>query len=249
MKTAIITGGGGGIGQAIAEALRADGFSLGLLDLESERLHETAAALGATPLVADVTDEAAVAAAVAAFGPVPDVLVNNAGIGRFAPLLDLSLADFRDVLEVNLVGAYVVARAVARGMIARGSGRIINITSVGGIAAAPGAGSYGAAKSGLARLTEQMALEWGPEGVRVNAVAPGFVDAGLAARFYEDPEIRALRGGAVPSRRLGTAEDVAGVVAFLASESADYINGEQIVVDGGLSVSVLTQLPRAKSDP
>lgn len=244
MKTAIVTGGSGDIGQAIATALIADGYRVGLLDLDGAAVSAAAADLGATGLVADVTDEQAVEAALAEFGAVPDAVVNNAGIGRFASLLEMPIETFRRQLDVNLTGAFIVARAAARGMVERGSGVIVNVTSINAITTGPGTGSYPAAKAGLAKLTEMMALEWGPSGIRVNAVAPGFIDAGISTPFYKDPEVRALRGGAVPSRRLGLAEDVANAVAFLASDKASYVNGHHMVVDGGVSVSLLTQLPR-----
>lgn len=244
MKTAIVTGGSGDIGRAIATALIADGHRVGLLDLDAGAVADAAGALGATGLVADVTDEPAVEAALADFGAVPDVVVNNAGIGRFASLLDMPIETFRRQLDVNLTGAFIVARAAARGMVARGSGVIVNVTSINAITTGPGTGSYPAAKAGLAKLTEMMALEWAPSGVRVNAVAPGFIDAGISTPFYKDPEVRALRGGAVPSRRLGLSEDVANAVAFLASDKASYVNGHHMVVDGGVSISLLTQLPR-----
>lgn len=245
MKTAIVTGGSGDIGRACTEALISDGFRVGLMDLESNRLIEVAEAVGATPLAVDVTDEPGVERAMADFGTVPDLVVNNAGVGRFASLLDMPIEMFRHQLDVNLVGAFIVARAAAKGMVERGSGCIVNVTSINAITTGPGTGSYPASKAGLAKLTEMMALEWGPSGVRANAVAPGFIDAGISTPFYADPEVRALRGEAVPSKRLGLAEDIANAVSFLASDKAGYINGHHLVVDGGVSVSLLTQLPRA----
>ena len=134
----------------------------------------------------------------------------------------------------------------AKRMVQRGSGTIVNITSINAVTTGPGSGGYPAAKAGLHKLTELMALEWGPSGLRVNAVAPGFIDAGISTPFYADPEVRALRGGAVPSRRLGLASDIADAVSFLVGDRASYINGHQLVVDGGVSVSLLTQLPRVK---
>lgn len=246
MKTAIVTGGSGDIGRACASALMADGFAVGLMDLASNALTEAARLLGAAALPADVTDEPSVEAAMAAFGEAPDVIVNNAGIGRFHSLLDVPIDVWRRQLDVNLTGAFITARAAARGMVARGSGAIINITSINAITTGPGSASYPASKAGLAKLTEMMALEWGPSGVRVNAIAPGFIDGGISTPFYADPQVRALRGNAVPSRRLGLVEDVANAVAFLASDKASYINGHHLVVDGGVSVSLLTQLPRAR---
>ncbi|RVT81888.1 SDR family oxidoreductase [Rhodobacteraceae bacterium CCMM004] len=244
MRTAIVTGGSGDIGRAIAAALIAEGCRVGLIDLAGDALDTAAEALGAEALPADVTDEPAVEAALERFGAVPDVAVNNAGIGRFASLLDMPIETFRHQLDVNLTGAFIVARATARGMVARGSGAIVNVTSINAITTGPGTGSYPASKAGLAKLTEMMALEWGPSGVRVNAIAPGFIDAGISTPFYADAAVRKLRGDAVPSRRLGTAEDIAQAVAFLASDRASYVNGHHMVVDGGVSVSLLTQLPR-----
>lgn len=244
MKTALVTGGSGDIGRAIASVLIADGYRVGLLDLNADAVAAAADDLGATGLVADVTDEPGVQRALEAFGATPDVVVNNAGIGRFDALVDMPIDTFRQQLDVNLTGAFIVARAAARGMLARGSGVIINITSIGGITAGPGTGSYAPAKAGLAKLTEMMALEWGPSGVRANAIAPGFIDAGISTPFYSDPAVRTLRSNAVPSRRLGLADDIANAVSYLASDKASYVNGHHLVVDGGVSVSLLTQLPR-----
>ena len=156
----------------------------------------------------------------------------------------MPIETFRLQLDVNLVGAFIVARAAARGMAKRGSGVILNVTSINAITTGPGSGSYPASKAGLAKLTEMMALEWSPLGLRVNAIAPGFIDAGLSTPFFADPAVRALREQAVPSKRLGLSEDIANTVCFLASDKASYINGHQLVVDGGVSVSLLTQLPR-----
>ncbi|MBI1181762.1 MAG: glucose 1-dehydrogenase [Alphaproteobacteria bacterium] len=245
MKQAIVTGAAGGIGKAIAELAAARGYRVGVLDLDPEAVGQAAASLdGAVPLPADVSDEASVEAALERFGETPDLLVNCAGILRVGPLAELSADDFRAVVNVNLTGAFIAGRAAATRMMRRGSGCIVNVTSVVGIDPSPGSGAYGAAKAGLANLTRLMTLEWGPAGIRVNAVAPGFIDAGMSAPFYADPAVRALRGGGVPLRRLGTAEDVARTVLFLASDEASYISGEEIVVDGGVIHSVLAQLPR-----
>ena len=245
MKTAIVTGAAGDIGAAIAGVLAGAGYKVGVLDLDEARVREVASKIaGAMPLVASVTDEASVEAALDAFGAIPDLVVNNAGIVRFGYLFDQSLEDFRRVLDVDLVGIFVVARACARRMVTRGSGAIVNITSIGGMATGTNAGAYPAAKAGAAKLTEQMALEWGPQGIRVNAIAPGFIDGGMSAGFFKDPKIRARRGNAVPLRRLGTPEDVAQAVLFLGSDAASYISGQHVAVDGGVVKSVLQQLPR-----
>jgi len=245
MKRAIVTGAVGDIGFAISRVLAEAGYNVGVLDLDDARVREVAGRIaGAVPLVASVTDEASVEAALEAFGAAPDLVVNNAGIVRFGYLLDQSLEDFKRVLDVDLVGVFIVARAAARRMVSRGSGAIVNITSIGGMACGTNAGSYPAAKAGVAKLTEQMALEWGPQGIRVNAIAPGFIDGGMSAGFFKDPKIRARRGNAVPLRRLGTPEDVAQAVLFLGSDAAQYISGQHLAVDGGVVNSVLQQLPR-----
>ncbi len=247
-RGALVTGGAGDIGLAIGKALAADGWRVGLADLDAAAVAKASGAIaGSIGLVCDVTNEASCEAAVAAFGPV-DLLVNNAGIGRFGPLHELTTADFRKVIEVNLVGPYIMAKAAAKGMIAGNGGQIINITSINALTAGPGAGGYPAAKAGLAKLTEQMALEWGQFGIRANSIAPGFIDGGLSKPFYADQKVRALRGSAVPIRRLGLCEDIANAVAFLASAKAAYINGHQLVVDGGVVPSLLMQLPRELKD-
>lgn len=255
MKNAFITGGGGDIGAAIGARAAAAGYCVCLVDQDGERAKAQAgklpAAASAIGLGCDVTDERSVEAALdtageKAGGP-PDLVVNCAGIGRFAPLMDQDLAQFRRVIEVNLVSGFIVGRAAARRMVKRaggGSGVIINITSINGVSPAPNSGAYPASKSGLAALTELMAVEWGPLGLRVNAVAPGFIDAGISAPFFANPAVRELRGQAVPSRRLGTAEDIAEAVIFLASDAASYINGHQLIVDGGANRALLALLPR-----
>jgi len=247
MKQAIITGGGGDLGAAIATLASQQGYRVGVLDINAGLVGPVAAGLdNAVPLVADITDEASVEAAFAEFGEAPDLLVNNAGLVRFGPLIEQSVADFQAVVNVNLVGTYIVSRTAAKLMLENGGGAVVNITSMGGIHPAPGGGAYGATKSGLAQLTELMSVEWGPGGIRVNAVAPGFIDAGMSAPFFQDPEVRKIRGNGVPLRRLGTAQDVANTVMFLASEEASYISGEEIAVDGGVINSVLAQLPRER---
>jgi NAD(P)-dependent dehydrogenase (short-subunit alcohol dehydrogenase family) len=249
MKHAFVTGGGGDIGAAIGLRATAAGYRVCLVDQDDKRVKEHAAALsGAIGLQCDVTDEASVEAtldaAIQQIGSVPDLVVNCAGIARFAPLIDQKLADFRRVLDVNLTSGFIVGRAAARRMLVRGSGCIVNVTSINGISPAPLSGAYPASKSGLAALTELMAVEWGPLGLRINSVAPGFIDAGLSAPFFAHQAVRDLREKAVPTRRLGTAADIAEAVVFLGSDAASYVNGHQLVVDGGASRALLALLPR-----
>lgn len=246
-KTAIVTGAARGLGAAICLRAAQAGYRLGVLDLklaDCEDLVRTLPGQGHVALQADVTDEHQVFAAFEAFATVPDLVVNNAGIVRFGPLLEQSVDDFRTVLNVNLTGTYIVAREAGLRMVKRGSGVIINLSSLNALTPGPGAGSYPAAKAGVANLTEHLSLELGPLGIRVNCVAPGFIDGGMSAPVYADPKVRALRGSGVPLRRLGGVEDVANAVVWLASDEAGYITGHQLVVDGGVAHSVLMQLPR-----
>jgi NAD(P)-dependent dehydrogenase (short-subunit alcohol dehydrogenase family) len=248
VKSLVVTGAGGGIGRAIAEHAVAGGYRVGVLDANAEAAQATATALaGAKSLRADVTDEAQVEAALAQFGT-PDVWVNNAGIVRFGPLAELALEDFRKVVDVNLVGCFVGARAAARRWIAAGRrGAIVNVASINGVMPGPGSGAYGATKAAVALLTQQMAIEWGRFGIRVNAVAPGLIDAGMSAPILADPDVRRAREGKVPIGRLGTAADVARAVLFLASDDAAYVTGQNLLVDGGVAHSILSQLPRPAS--
>ena len=249
MATALVTGAARGLGAAIAARLGRDGWRVGLLDRDDTGLSELASTLpNAVPLVADITDEKAVDDALDALGEPPAFVVNNAGVVRFGPLIDLPVDDFRGVVDVNLVGTFIVARAAARRMVASGiAGSIVNITSMNGVAPGPSGGSYGAAKAGVALLTQQMAIEWGPAGIRVNAVAPGMILAGMSEQLFVDPEVKRARESKVPLGRLGSAEDVAGVVAFLATDEAAYVTGQNILVDGGVTMSIIASLPRPKS--
>jgi len=249
MKRALVTGAARGIGKAIATRLGAEGWTVALLDISRSDAEAAAAGIdGAVGLGADISDEASVEAALDAFGGPLDLVVNNAGIVRFGPLLDLAAEDFAVVTRVNLVGTFTMARAAARRMRdANVHGSIVNITSMNGVAPGPNGGAYGATKAGIALLTQQMAIEWGPCGIRVNAIAPGLILAGMSDPIYADPEIREARESKVPLGRLGTADDIASLVVFLASADASYITGQNILVDGGVTMSMIANLPRPKS--
>jgi len=245
----LVTGGARGLGAAIAHAAAAAGYRVGIIDVVAAPQNGTASngAANIQSFVTSVSDEAGIERVLDEFGT-PDVVVNNAGIVRFGPLAEHSLDDFRAVVDVNLVGTYVVARAVARRLIAEPrTGVVINITSINGLAAGPNAGAYGATKAAIALLTSQMAIEWGPHGIRVNAVAPGLIDAGMSEPIYADPSTRHARESKVPLGRLGTAADIANTVLFLSSDRAAYIHGQNIVVDGGVTGSVIAHLPRPTS--
>lgn len=246
MKSLVVTGGGNGIGAEICRAGVKAGYRVGALDLDGGAARRVAEAIGGQALVADVRDEASVEAAFEEFGAV-DALVNNAGMVRFGQLADLSLEDWRLVIDVNLTGSFVAARAAARRMERAGGGAIVNISSINGLVPAAYGGAYGSSKAAVLLLTEQMAIEWAPKGIRVNAVAPGFIDAGMSEPIYADAETRRVRSGGVPLKRLGTAEDIAGAVLFLLSDEAGYITGHNLVVDGGVNMNVLSLLPRPKT--
>lgn len=244
-KLALVTGAGNGIGAAIASAARHAGYRVAVMDANADAAHAMAARLGnAIALPCDVTDEKAVDQALATLGAIPDLLVNNAGIVKFGHLLDISVDDFRRVLDVDLVGAYILSRAVGRGMRERGSGNIVSISSINAITPSLGTNAYAAAKAGLVVMTKLLALELGPHGVRVNSVSPGFVDGGMSTAVFANAKTRELRTKAVPLRRLGSVEDIANAVMFLASDEATYIHGQDLGVDGGLVHSLLSQIPR-----
>jgi len=243
VKRAIVTGAAAGIGRVIAERAAAAGYQVGVLDLDAEGARAVADTLdGAIALTADVTDATSAEAAVERFGPPLDLLVNNAGIVVFGPLLEQTPEDFRRTVEVNLLGCFHMARAAARQM--SEGGHIVSITSINGITPGPGTGAYPATKAAIAQLTRQLAIECGERRIRANAVSPGFIDAGMSEPIYADPEVRARRSAGVPLGRLGTAVDIANAVLFLDSEAGAYINGHELVVDGGVMHSLLDQLPR-----
>ena len=248
-KLALITGAAGGLGYAIADYLGKQGYRIALLDVDEAGVLDAAGRLDdACGYACDITDSAQVDQTLARieedFAATPDALINNAGIVRFGELLEHSVEDFRKVVDVNLVGTFIMCRALGNLMAQRGCGAIVNVTSLNAFAPSPDAGAYPATKAAVAKLTEQLALTLGPRGVRVNAVAPGFIDAGMSTPIYQDPENRALRAASVPAGRIGTAEDVAGTVAFLISDQADYIHGQHILVDGGVACSLKRQMPR-----
>lgn len=229
---AVVTGGARGIGAAVAQRLAADGSEVVRLDL------------GGPPgtVACDVGDPAQVRAAAAEVGPV-DVLVNNAGTWRFAPIEAVTPEDFDAVIRTNVAGAFHCIQAFGSSMLERRRGAIVNVISVAAPFADPGVGAYSASKAALLALTRQVAVEWGPRGVRCNAVGPGLVPT-PGTPFYDDPQVRTARADVVPLRRLGTPEDIADVVAFLVSDGAGYVTGQALYVDGGVSQSLMELMPK-----
>ena len=185
MRTAVITGGAAGLGADVARRLSEAGYRIGIFDLGAERVAQAASSLdNAVGIETDVTCPEEVAAAFRAFNETPDLLINNAGIVRFGAMEAQSVQDYIDVVNVNLLGSCFCARAIAPAMMDRGSGHIINFTSINGIHPAPGVGVYGPTKAAMANMTQAMAIEWGPRGIRVNAIAPGMIDAGMSKPIF-----------------------------------------------------------------
>jgi len=236
-KTALVTGGSRGIGLAIATRLHQAGARVGIVARDGARAAEAAASLGAgaTAVAADVADPAQVAAAVdrleKELGPT-DILVNNAGLTRDGVLVRMSDADWDTVLGANLKGAFNTMKVVTRGMMKRRAGRVINITSVVGLTGNRGQANYAASKAGLIGLTKSIAKELGSRNVLVNAVAPGFIDTEMTQGLTAETREALLQQ--IPLGRLGSGDDVAHAVLFLASDLASYITGQVLVVDGGM---------------
>lgn len=243
-RLAIVTGAAGGLGGAIARRLFDDGLRVALVDLDGTAAEAEAAKLSADAsrargFACDVADreqvEAALRAIVEAFGE-PYALVNCAGIGTMAPILEITPEDWSRVIGINLNGTFWFSQAVGRRLVAAGRGRIVNIASISGERAGFGRAAYGTSKAGVIHLTRQFALELAPFGINVNAVAPGPVDTELTRRAYT-PEMRASYDELIPQRRFGQPEEMAAAVAFLCSEEAGYVNGHTLVVDGGFTAA------------
>lgn len=235
-RVALVTGSTRGIGRAIAETLIGCGARVAVVGRDKAKASEASDAIkGAGGFACDVADPASVEALVAdvekALGGI-DILVNNAGLTRDNILFRLKNDDWDAVLDANLRGAFVAIRSASRGMIKRRWGRIINIASVVGIVGNKGQANYAASKAGLIGLTKSVAKELASRNVLANVVAPGFIETDMTSAMTA--EAKATLSQQIPLERLGTPSDVAGTVAFLASDAASYITGQVIVVDGGM---------------
>ncbi|PZQ47632.1 MAG: 2-deoxy-D-gluconate 3-dehydrogenase [Rhodovulum sulfidophilum] len=242
---AVVTGAASGIGKGIARALSEAGARVFILDLRAEAAEAAAGEVGggAEGLGCDMGDPAAVAAAAARVGRC-DILVNNAGVLRGGPLAEVSPEDWNLVLGVNLGGYLSAARAFGEGMRARRRGAIVHVASIAATEPQAFSGAYSPSKAAVAMLSRQLAFEWGPDGIRSNSVSPGMIRTPLSESFYQVPGILEAREAVVPMRRVGAPEDIANVAAFLASPRAAYVNGQDIVVDGGFAQTLMAHVPR-----
>ena len=243
----LVTGAGSGIGAAIAAEVVRCGGTVAVNDLDPAAAAGTCAGIGsaAVPVPGDVSTPdgaaAVVESAVDALGGLTG-LVNNVGIVRGGPLRTLSVTEWDLVMRVDCGSALYCAQA-AYPHLAAASGAIVNLSSLCGVFAAPFAGSYNAAKAAVISLTQQLALEWGGDGIRANAIAPGIVSGTNFSASSQDPAVAARRGPALPLGRTGRAEDIAPVAAFLLGDGARYMTGQVLVVDGGLGIALQTLLP------
>lgn len=257
-QTVFVTGGASGIGLAIVKAVLAEGWRAVVADLDQTNLDRSRDALGEAGgrlrlVRMDVADEEAVIRCIAAcedeFGPLTGV-VNSAGIGKDVPALDTTTEMFRRMLEVNLIGSFVVSREAARRMRERGAGSIVNIASVSGLLGNQGRVAYGASKAGVIIMTKVMAVELAGAGVRVNAIAPGPVETPLVQQVHT-PEARAAWIATVPQRRYASPADMAGAAVFLLDgRKSGYVTGQTICVDGGFTIAgIISGTSAARTPP
>ncbi|MBT2513885.1 SDR family oxidoreductase [Arthrobacter sp. ISL-30] len=247
-RAALVTGSSRGIGNALARALADAGATVVLNGINPERLKaaETAmaqdyAAGRINSCAFDVTNDAEAARGILwveeNVGPL-DILINNAGIQHRVPMLDLDVADWERVISTDLTSAFLVGREAARHMIPRGRGKIINICSVQTDLARPTIAPYVAAKGGLRNLTRAMTAEWAASGLQINGIAPGYIHTEMTQNLVDDPQFNSWILGRTPAHRWGTVQDLAGPAVWLASDGSNFVNGQTIFVDGGMTVVV-----------
>jgi 2-deoxy-D-gluconate 3-dehydrogenase len=241
-KVAVVTGGGRGLGAAAAWALAEAGADVALLARSEDQIVATAREIEdatgrkALAFACDVTDEGSVEEAasltIATFGRV-DILVNNAGIAPVGPLLDLELVDLRRVLDVNVVGTFLCARAFGAHMVAQRKGTVINLASIAGLSGDVDLAAYCASKHAVVGFTKALAVEWARHNVTVNAVAPGFFRTDINRQALDDVKVGPKIVGNIPLRRVGQPEELGPLIVYLASDAAAFMTGSVVVLDGG----------------
>jgi NAD(P)-dependent dehydrogenase (short-subunit alcohol dehydrogenase family) len=241
-KVALVVGGGGAIGGAIAHALADHGARIAIADVDIDSARRTAqscarpTALGALAVQIDVTNPELIRQVVAAIEHETqriDILVNAAGINIRKPVIDYTAEEWSRVLNVNLSGVFFVTQAVAKGMLQRGNGRVLNIGSVSSMLGHPKNAPYSATKGGIAIMTKSMATEWATRGITVNTIGPAYTETSFNAQHLSDPAVRAAIEATIPMGRLGTPQDVVGAAVFLCSDAAAFVTGQTLFVDGG----------------
>ncbi len=250
-KIALVTGTSRGLGQYFARALAGAGADIAMTSREKGKLVGFGAEIEALgrkcfQVALDVRDHASIQRAVEeieeGFGPI-DILVNNAGCNIRKPALDVTWEDWNTILDTNLRGSFFVAQAVARGMVKRGYGRMINIGSVTSVAGYAGLAPYGASRGGIKQLTMSLAADWGKDGITVNCLAPGWFETAQNRVMYQNEAWVEYLKERIPLKRPGLPNDLDGAIVFLASESSRYVTGQTLLVDGGISVGALKATP------
>jgi NAD(P)-dependent dehydrogenase (short-subunit alcohol dehydrogenase family) len=251
-RVCVVTGGGGGIGRAVAVSLARAGARVAAIDLDARGLEVTQAELlnissDAVVTRCDTSNADSVAAASEtvekALGPC-GVLVNTAAVLRPGGLENLSLAEWNAVLAVNLTGYFLCAQAFGRQMRKAGCGSLVHVASIAGSHAQGQSGAYSVSKAGVIMLSRQLASEWGPQGIRSNVVSPGMVITPMSQSFYDTPGVTERRSAVVPLRRVGMPQDIADAILYLASDRSSYVNGDEVTVDGGYANMLMNLVPR-----
>lgn len=243
-RRAVVTGGASGIGRAAGAALAAAGAEVIAVDRDIAPLSGS----GLRAEACDISSEQAVADLAERVGPC-DIVVNAAGIIRPGALADVDTADWNVLIAVNLTGYLLVSRAFARRMAVRGGGSLVHVASISGTHAQANSGAYSASKAALIVMSQQFALELGPQGIRSNTVSPGMVRTPMTEEYYQAPGVAERRDRAVPIGRVAVPDDIADVITFLASDRARYVTGADIVVDGGFTTTLMSWVPRPGFEP
>lgn len=253
-RVVVVTGASGGVGLATVRALLENGAHVAMLDREALPAEEVAGLRADTnaqcfSFACDVANDEqleAVAETVNRKMGECFALVNNAAVSIPAPLAEIDLAAWSRQIDVNLTGYLRCARLFGKSMKAGGAGSIVHVASIAGSNPQPFSGAYSSTKAAILMLSRQLAFEWGPHGIRSNVISPGLIHTPLTELYYADAQIRQQREDAVPLRRIGAPEDIANAVVFLVSDRSSYVNGAEMVVDGGFTQSLMSHIPRPR---